>query len=275
MKHQTRILRIQYIYESTEYILMHIAAIYNLPDHKDDLAEAFADALGTTVYEARSRLRGQGNGPLVAASCREREAAEKIAERLASGGFDALVLDQDEIETGSAQFIVRKFRLEDEMLYVESREGQNLTFDYRSIDLLLRGTSIEGKTESETLKKRKFSLGMAMLSSGLVISRTKKITREIKTEEREGFFNLYSGSLPAIVFRESALVFESPGFALKPSRVANFAYLISELRQRQPDAAFDERLLRRAEQAALLGPLLSPEEFLSVAISLLAKILRQ
>lgn len=254
---------------------MHIAAIYNLPDHKDDLAEALAAALGTTMYEARSRLRVPGKGPLVAASCRDREAAEKIVERLVSGGFDAIMLDQDEIDTESAQFIVRKFRLDDETLDVESRQGQTLTVDYRSIDLLLRGTSIARKTESETLKKRKFSLGRTVLSGGLVMSRTEKSTQELKTEDREYFFNLYSGSLPTLVFRESALEYDSPGFAMKPSRVANFAYLLSELRQRQPDAVFDERLLRRAEQAALLGPLLSPEEFLNIATSLLVKILRQ
>jgi len=254
---------------------MHIAAIYNLPDHKDDLAEALAAALGTTAYEARSRLRYPGKGPLVAASCQDRGAAEKIAERLVSGGFDAMVLAQDEIDTESEQFIVRKFRLDDEALDIESGKGQHLTIEYRSIDLLLRGTSIAGKTEIETSKERKFSLGRTVISGGLVMSRTKKITREIKTEAREGFFNLYSGSAPTLVFRESALGYDAPGFALKPSRVANFAYLISELRQRQPDAAFDDRLLRRAEQAALLGPLLSPEEFLNVATSLLAKILRR
>lgn len=151
--------------------------------------------------------------------------------------------------------------------------GQHLTVDYINIDLLLRGTSIAKKTEIETLKERKFSLGRAVLSGGLVMSRTEKFKREIKTEEREGFFNLYSGSLPVLTFRESTLMYDSQGFALKPSRFANFAYLISELRKRQPGAVFDERLLRRAEQAALLGPLLSPEEFLNVATSLLAKIL--
>ena len=254
---------------------MHIAAIYNLPDHKDDLAEALAAALGTTLYEARARLRLPGIGPLVAATCRDREAAEKIAESLASGGFDALVLDQDDIETESVQFIVRKFRLDDKSLDVESGNGRNLTVDYRDIDLLLHGTSIAGTTESETSKERKFSLGKTVLSSGLVMSSTKKITREIKTEEREGFFNLYAGSLPTLVFRQGLLVYDSPGFALKQTRVANFAYLISELRQRQPKAVFDKRLLQRAEQATLLGPLLSPDEFLPVATSLLAKVLRQ
>ncbi len=57
---------------------MHIAAIYNLPDHKNDLAEALAAALGITVYEAHSRLRFPGKGPLVAASCRDLEDVERI-----------------------------------------------------------------------------------------------------------------------------------------------------------------------------------------------------
>ncbi len=254
---------------------MHIVAIYNLPDPKDDLAEALAKALGSTVYEVRSQLRVPGKGPLVVASCRDREAGEKISDKLESGGFDAIVLGQDEIEAASDQFMVRKFRLDNEALYVESGKEQNLTVDYRSIDLILHGTSIAGNTVSETVKERKFSLGRTVLSSGLVTKRTKKFTREIKTEEREGFFNLYANTLPTLVFRETIVMYDSPGFALKPSRVANFAYLISELRKRQPDAAFDDRLLRRAEQAALLGPLLSPEEFLHVATSLLARILRQ
>lgn len=77
---------------------MHITAIYNLPDRKDELEEALAAALVTTSYDARSRQRLPGKGPFVAASCRDREAAEKIAERLASGGLDAIVLAQDEKE---------------------------------------------------------------------------------------------------------------------------------------------------------------------------------
>ena len=125
------------------------------------------------------------------------------------------------------------------------------------------------------MKERKFSIGRAVLSSGLVLTKATKSTRQVTTEDREGFFNLYSGNRLTLVFRESALIYDSLGSALKPSRVANFAYLLAELRQRQPNTVFDDRLLRRAEQAVLLGPLLPPEEHLEIATSLLAKILRQ
>jgi hypothetical protein len=53
----------------------------------------------------------------------------------------------------------------------------------------------------------------------------------------------------------------------------NFTYLISELRRRCPDALYDERLLSRAGQVALLGPSLNPEEHLIVATALLRKVL--
>ena len=254
---------------------MHIAAIYNLPDNKDELANALAAALGATLYEARSRLRVQGKGPLVVSVSGERDAVEKVVKKLQSSGFDAIALDQDEIESGSNQFNVKKFRLDDEELVVESAGGRSLAVEYRGIDLILRGTCIALRSETRSVKERKFNIGRAALSSGLILTKTTKTTRQVTTEDRQGFFNLYSGNRLTLVFRENALIYDSLGSALKPSRAANFAYLSAELRQRQPDAVFDDRLLRRAEQAILLGPLLSPEESLEVAISLLAKILRQ
>lgn len=254
---------------------MHIAAIHNLPDNKEELAAALAAALEVTLYDVRSRLNIPGNGPIIVAISKELDAIEKIAERLQSEGFDVIVLNENEIETRSSQFIVRKFKLDNEKLIVESRDGQSLDINYSSIALMIRGTCIAVSSKTEVIKKRKFSPGRAVLSGGLIISKTTKITRQSTTEERTGFFNLYAENRPTMVFFENALIYDSLGSALQPSRMANFTYLLAELRQRQPNAVFDDRLLRRAEQALLLGPQLSPEDNLDIAISLLAKQLRQ
>lgn len=250
---------------------MYIAAIHNLPERKDEMAGGLAAVLGTTLYEARSRLRVPGSGPFVIALHRERNHIETIVKRLQEEGFDAFMLDPDEIESGSTGFIVRKFRFDDEGLYLESPEGEHMIADYTGIELILRGTSIALSTETESVKKRKFSLGRTLLSGGLVMSKTTKVTRQVSNEDREGFFCLYYRGRPTGLFFERALVYDSLGPALMPSRPENFSRLLNELRQRQPGAAFDDRLLRRPDQAALLGPLLSPEENLDVAISLLAK----
>ena len=250
---------------------MHIAAIHNLPDNKEELAAALAAALGVTLYDARSRLSVPGNGPIVVAVSGEHEAIEKITEKLHSKGFETITLNEEEIETGASLFIVKKFRLDNGDLVVESRDGQSLTVNYSDIDLILRGTCIAVRSETKTMKERKFSPGRAILSGGLVISKTTKVKRDVTTEDREGFFNIYCENRPTMVFFENALIYESLGPALKPSRIANFTYLLEELRQRQPDAIFDDRLLRRAEQALLLGPRLSPEDHLDVATALLVK----
>jgi hypothetical protein len=250
---------------------MHIAAIHDLPENKAELAATLAAALGVTLYEARSRLSAPGNGPIVVAVSGKHGVVEKITEKLQSSGFEVIVLNKDEIETGSSLFIVRKFRLDDRDLVVESRDRQSLTVKYSDIDLILRGTCIAVRSETKTMKERKFSPGRAILSGGLVIRKTTNVTRNVTTEDREGFFNLYSKNWLPLVFFENTLIYDSLGPELKPSRMANFAYLLEELRQRQPDAIFDDRLLRRAEQALLLGPMLSPEDHLDVATALLVK----
>jgi hypothetical protein len=64
------------------------------------------------------------------------------------------------------------------------------------------------------------------------------------------------------------------GAALQQTRQANFSYLLEELRRHRADARYDDRLLTRAGQVQLLGPSLSPEQYLDIATSLLAKLLK-
>ena len=120
---------------------MYIIAIHNLPDKKEALAATLAAALGATVYEALSRLRSPGKGPFVVGVFAAIGPAEELAKKLRAGGFDVALLKEDEIETETAGFAVRKFRFGGDALTVESRKGESLAIDYSSIDLIIRGTS--------------------------------------------------------------------------------------------------------------------------------------
>ncbi len=57
---------------------------------------------------------------------------------------------------------------------------------------------------------------------------------------------------------------------MQQSRALNLQLLLTELRRLAPQARYDDRLMRRAAQAQLLGPGLSPEEHLGIASGLLA-----
>ena len=252
---------------------MHVVAIYSLGQDRETHAAALASALGITMYETLSRLRSPGNGPFTIGVFADQERATQIGEKLRSAGFSAAVLTEAEIIAERNPLIARKFDLSENELAVGIETGESLSVSFQNIRLILRGTGIVRGTATETVKNRSLSLGRAVMSSGLMITKTTKTVQEVATEEREAFFNLYEGDNPVIVFRENALIYDSLGPALQPSRALNFAYLLAELRRRCANAHYDERLLTRPAQVALLGPTLSPEEHLSAATALLAKTL--
>jgi len=253
---------------------MHVVAIHNLKDDKQNMAGALAAVLKGTTFEALSRLRAPGSGPFVVGVFAEQEQAVTLAGQLESGGFNAAVLSAGEIERESGQWSIRRFGLDEHDLRVESVEGQSRTLAYQDIGLIIRGTGISSSTSTETTKERKFDPGAAVLSGGLKMTKLSKTTREVTKEEREGFFTLYAANTPTLLFRENSLVYEALGPARGLSRSVNFAQLTAEMRRRCPAARYDDRLLNRAGSAALLGPSLNPEEHLAVATALLAKVLR-
>jgi hypothetical protein len=254
---------------------VYIIAIDNLGQDREGIARALSGALGTTVYDALVRVNVPGKGPLIVAAYREEKTARERAEKLVAAGFNPIVLGQDEVETDKMRIIVRKFLFGDSELEIESRTGDPLKIDYSLIDIIIRGTRIAQDTETETVKGRKFDAGRAILSGGLVTTKSIKFTQQSTTELREGFIHVYSDNRHPLVFLESALLYESLGPALKPTRTANFACVLSELRHRCPSAVYDERFVSKAGQFQLLGPMFDPNKYLDMAVSILLRSLRR
>jgi hypothetical protein len=250
-----------------------VLAIYNLKGNEALLARELAAVLKKTVYETISRVRAPGGGPSVIARFAEPAAAEETVAVLRGRGFDTLLLDETDIETEKERFVVRGFDLGPAAMVIEARQGQ-LTVRYSDVDLLLRGFRTRMLQAATPRPTRKLSLTRAALSGGLVISKRVQAPRPPAVEEREGFLHLYGKGLPVLAWREETLQYRGLGAALQPARHANFARVVLELRQRCPQALFDDRLASRAGQAQLLGPSL-PTDNLDVAISVLSSFLRQ
>jgi hypothetical protein len=251
-----------------------VLAIYNLRGNEALLARELAAVLKRTVYEASSRLRAPGGGPSVIASFAEPGAAREAAAVLHARGFDTLLLDAGEIETDAGRRVVRAFELGAEAMSVEAG-GARLEAGYRDVELLLRGVRILVRRPAAPRTTRKLSLTRAALTGGLLVTKVVAVPGRQAAAEREGFLHLYARGLPPLVWRETALDYRSLAGELLPSRQANFARVVAELRRRCPQAAYDERLASPAGQAQLLGPTLPPAENLDVAISVLAAALRR
>jgi len=261
--------------ESSPSEKMHLVAIYSLNEDKEAMTASLAAVLKVTNYEALTRLRCPGNGPLTVAVFAGKEQAEQLSERLNSAGFKSVVLTAEEIAGATGARIVRSFDLGENELHIETVNYNKLDIFFRDVDLILCGITISRDTATETVKQRSISLGRAVLSGGIITTKTTKTKQDVTTEARERFINLYAGGIPVSVFRENTLDYSSLGPARKSSRSENFAYVSAELRRHCPGAPYDERLLNRAAQACLLGPLLNPEKHLAVATALLAKVLRK
>ena len=252
---------------------MHVLAIYNVKENKEELAGVLATVLKVTVFEAHSRLRAPGNGPLVVGVFAEELQAKNLADELKSKGFSAVVLNDDEIKEETNQWLVRRFYFGEKDLIVKSNDGRSLTIAYRDVNLILHGIGILSSTSTETTKKRSLSLSNAILTGGLKVMKTTKTMHEVTNEERERFLTLYAGYLPTLAFHETGLVYDSLGPARGLSRSMNFIQLTAELRRLCTGAQYDERLLNKASQANLLGPLLKPDQYIAIATALLAKVL--
>jgi hypothetical protein len=256
---------------------MHVVALQFDKDAGDALAVRLAAVLGRTLLEARGRVSEPEGGPAVLATFGAPGPAEEYAEELRSRGFEVLVLPPEEVERDGQRLVVRSFELGSGALTVQSRQGKTVVVPWPEVRLLLRGIVRMQHKRTVMVQQRELSLGRAILTHGLVVTKVKKSPRtEVVPGENEGFLHLYAPSAPPLVFPQndldySGLVGLGPG--LEPSAAANFARLGAALRAACPEARYDERLATQQGQARLLGPSLPPERHLDVAVTLLSRAL--
>jgi hypothetical protein len=252
---------------------VYVVAIHYAPGSGEPLAGPLAEALDKTAYEARARLSDPEGGPAVVANYGEIELAWACAGRLRANGIQPILVTPEDVESDAQRFVARTFELGARGLTAMSRRGETAEIAYERIDLLLHGVRIDERTEVRQTERKKFSAGRALLTGGLVLSKTTRKVEKITTEERDEFLHLYSDDRPALAFHATDLNYQSLGPALQPSTTANFAWLAGRLRAATPRARHDARLANRAGRARILGPSLK-DRHLDIAISLLARVLR-
>ena len=252
---------------------MNVIAIHYAPGGGEALAAPLAEALDKTGYEVRARLSDPEGGPAVVARYGEIEPAWACAGRLRANGISPILLTEEDLETDARRFLVRGFELGGQGIKATSRRGDTSEVAYRDLDLFLRGVRIDERTELKTTEQRKFSLSRALVTQGLMMSKTVRKTDKVTSVEREEFFHLYAAGRPPLVFRSGALDYRSFGETLQPSVQANFTQLVERMRQAFPQVPYNERLANRQARARILGPGLT-DNHIDVAISLLARVLR-
>lgn len=249
---------------------MFIIAIDSPGQASPAQAQALAAVLQKTAYEVRPHLTLPGGGPCVVSVLAEEADARALARALQDKGFSPQIVTPQEIERLEQAFAAREFALHPTQLQLRSRQGDELLIPFAQIRLLLRGMYSSSQTQTQVTKQKKFSMGRAVMTGGLMLSKTKEQTNRTTTQENDAFVALITQTGETVTLREHSLVYDGLGKERQPSRAANFTRLVALLRQSCPQALYDDRLLRKATQRQMLGASLDTAAHLDVALLLLS-----
>jgi len=240
---------------------MYVVAILELGTSVEAEAAALAADLGSTAYEQRLHL--VAGLPAVVLSTADPARARALLRSLRARGHGALAIDAAAVVSSGDMVPLRRGRLEPGALAAEDPAApgipgepatvvERLPFD--DVLSLIRATHrqrIEAKVE---VTERKFGAGRALISGGLVTSKT--VTREETRINNERAEVLYifrrSGERPWLL-REQSANYGWLGSKLAPSSLQNFTATVSLLRERAPAAVYDERLTGPRRQIHFAG----------------------
>ncbi len=230
---------------------MYVVALVEMEGTIEAESTALGADLGVTAYEIRLTL-AQGTPSIVLSTPDEFRALELLA-RLRARGHGAVMFDAASVVPSQATVSMRRFRLGDDAIHVDDRADE---LPYADIGALIAAVHRrQTTTESET-RDRQLSVGRAVLTGGLVM--TKTVTRETRTETNERDPVLYvfrrSGGAPWLL-RECGTLWVGHGQPISPLSAVNFKTTVDKVREFAPNAIYDDRLVtRRGAPERLSGP---------------------
>jgi hypothetical protein len=225
----------------TTLSVVFVVAILELATPPEQEAAALAADLGTTAYEERLRL--VAGTPTVVLTTPEKPRAQRLLTDLRRRAHGAIACDAAAVVPSARMVSMRTFAFEQGVL-IAGPPGERL--DAEDIVALIRAVHRTTSQTREEVKARKFSAGRALLTGGLVA--TKTVKSEQRTTSHEATQVLYvfraSGATPWIL-HERGTNYAGLGGELSASAAQNFATTVSALRRFAPHAAYDERLVTR------------------------------
>ncbi|MEP6862365.1 MAG: hypothetical protein ABJE66_17200 [Deltaproteobacteria bacterium] len=217
-----------------------VVALTSLAGSVDVEAKALATDLGATPYETRMKLAA--GLPAIVLSTTDAEAANRLAGQLRARKHRASVCRAGEVVAASAMVSMRTFHMDGEGLDTGVEQVR-----WSDLSAIVHARTPQQTEHHETVKEKKFSLGRAVMSGGLVLSKTVK--REVTTHGESSEHVLYlfraSGDIPWLM-REHGTNYSGLGTALDPTSTRNFMQAIELFRRRAPHARFDDSLVRRS-----------------------------
>jgi hypothetical protein len=219
---------------------MKLVAIARAPTRPDEAARAVADATGLTLAEARMRLAPE---PPALLARLESDKASILVAALRKAGLAALAVDA-RCPNDKDRTVAHTFILDDSGVTFTPRVGDPMGVAWPDVLAILRGLHASRFEVERTEKSKSFSVGTAVATGGLRMTRTSTKTVRSSDEAIEQVILVYTRDGRAAMLAERELDFSCLGTGMQPSSTGNMVELTRVLRGKAKGAYYDERLLR-------------------------------
>lgn len=219
---------------------MKLVAIVKAPTQAEEAAAAVAAATGLTLAEGRLRLAPE---PPALLARLEPAAADALVARLSSAGLTVLAIDAG-VPTDASRLIAHRVAFTPEGVVFAPRFGDAVELAWPEVVAVLRGARESTSVTARAEKSTKLSVGMALATGGLKMTRTQTTTSLTSESAFQQVVLVYARDGRAAALIEGEVDFTCLGAALQPSALGNMNALAIRLREQATAAFHDDRLLR-------------------------------
>jgi len=203
-----------------------------------------AKEVGAAPYDLR--LRVSGALPVVVERTADLERARRLLAWLRGEGHGAVACDVGAVPDSDSLPRWRGFELGEEVLALLDPPAAPERVRYAELVAVVRALHVIEEDHHEQTSKRKLSVGRAVLTGGLAL--TKRVTTESR-EQREGreevAYLYVAGNPRPWLLREHQLRYEGLGELRGRTTAEGFHTLLAELAARSPRALHDDRFVRQ------------------------------
>jgi hypothetical protein len=226
-----------------------ILAVARIPDRPDARAQA-ARLAGMALADVNRRLAGVL--PRVLLPVLPPEAAETLPAALEELGFVTVVFDGKAVPGDGDRVLPARLDIRGRELHATDPQGRAHVCPASALAVLQWGVRVATTSAAVKSKDRRPSLGRALLTGGLVISKTVEKTTVKVEETREPFLLVQRrDGEPDLMLYERRLDYRFLGADMQPTSRANLERVAARLQALAPGLAVDDRAARPGFTAGL------------------------
>lgn len=201
-----------------------------------------AHAAGLAPADVRQRMAGGAPCVLRAGSAPEIEAAAAALDEL---GLAALACSPESAPTDDDRVVARALELRADGFVATDAQGNVHPCPAGAVRLIQKGARTSVDSDTVTTTERKLSATRALLTGGLMLTKTVSRQDSRTTTSREGFLLVQrDDGEPDVMIYDRRIDWRFLGAQMAQGSAANLAVLLDRLRALAPSAAFDDRAAR-------------------------------